>query len=88
MCPACMLTTLALAAALLWAPARADNLVEVDGEPTDPDQAIALLGEAGIDPQDSGLSATIPQTEAEAEAWWNAILDLLMELIEGGGSGK
>ena len=82
--PACMFfTSVALAVALWWAPAHAEDLVEVDGEPTDPDQAIAILDEAGIDLQGSGLSPTVPETEAEADAWWSAVLNLLMQIIGG-----
>lgn len=68
------------AEAQLW---RSLGLSEIEGEPTDPDGALALLGEAGIDPEGSGLSATPPESEAEADAWWSAILDLLRQLLEG-----
>jgi hypothetical protein len=84
------LVTLALAAALLVAPAPAEaqlyrilGMGETDGEPTDPDGALAVLNEVGLVPEDNGLTATPPDTEVEAEAWWSAILDLLEQLLEG-----
>lgn len=50
------------------------------GEPTDPDGTYLLLLEGTeIDLADYGLD-TEPQTEAEAESWFEAFLDLLRSL--------
>ena len=66
------------ASAQLW---RSHDLVTLeDGEPTDPDGALAVLGEAEVDLEDYGLASTQPSEEAEADSWWDAILNILMEL--------
>jgi len=87
-------TILTLGAALLLAPAPAEaqlyrilGISETDGEPTDPDGALLILADVGLDPTESDLSATPPEDQAGADAWWNAIYDLLIQLL-GGDTGQ
>jgi hypothetical protein len=49
----------------------------VDGEPTDPERALIVLGEAGVELESRGIRASVPQTEAERKTWWEEIVSLL-----------
>lgn len=50
------------------------------GEPTDPDAALQLAGEADVDLSDYGLATQAPQNETEALTWFEQLLQLLREL--------
>lgn len=51
-----------------------------DGEPTDPEGALALLRENGIDPGGYDVNPTSPQAEEEVSSWFEALLNLLRNL--------
>jgi len=75
------------ASAQLW---RRVDLTTVDGEPTDPDGALAILDEAELDLESLGLATSEPTDEMDAESWWEAILRVLVDLglvevVEGDG---
>ena len=53
---------------------------KTDGEPTDPDEAFRLLAEAEVDLEEWGISVDEPKPKAEADAWWQLILDVLVTL--------
>jgi hypothetical protein len=74
-----------IVAMLLVAPASAQIWGRVwlqcaNGEPTDPDGACLLLQSAEVDLEDYGMSPTVPQDEAEAQSWLEALVNLLREV--------
>ena len=78
-----LLATCTALFAMLWvAPASAQIYGRIHppcayGEPTDPDGAYLLAQSVDVDPTEYGLSATVPQEEAQAQSWFEALLDLL-----------
>ena len=48
-----------------------------NGEPTDPEEAVALLEGASFD---TDFDTQVPTDEAEAESWFAALIDLLRQL--------
>lgn len=72
--------------AMFWvAPASAQIFGRIHppcdyGEPTDPDGAYLLAQSVDVDPTEYGLNATVPQQEAEAQSWFEALLNLLRNL--------
>jgi hypothetical protein len=54
-----------------------NGFVIFDGEPTDPEQVVRLLGESGID---HDLPASAPSDAAEFIAWLEELLNLLRSL--------
>ncbi|GJM43901.1 MAG: hypothetical protein DHS20C21_07430 [Gemmatimonadota bacterium] len=65
------------ASAQFW---RSHELTTLDGEPTDPDGALAVLNEAALDLEGYGLAPAEPTSQAESDSWWDAILNLLFSL--------
>lgn len=62
--------------------------VSVDGEPTDPDSAYPVFPSADVDVSSYGLSSTAPQDQAQAQSWFDALLDILrnLGLLPAGGA--
>lgn len=58
---------------------RVLGVTETDGEPTDPDGALAALNATSVDLEGTGLENTTFATEEEEQAWWDTLLDLLIE---------
>ena len=75
----------ALLAMLLVAPASAQIWGRIHppcdvGEPTDPDGAYLLAPGVDVDPTEYGLSAEPPQDQAQAESWFQALVDFLRKV--------
>jgi len=70
------------------APAVADDSTAWEGEPTDPEGALALAEDYEIDLSGHGLSDTVPRDDVDS--WFADLLDLLRALgilaPEGSGS--
>jgi hypothetical protein len=58
---------------------RVLGVTETDGEPTDPDGALAALNAASVNIEGSGLEDTSFATAAEEDAWWEKLLNILVE---------
>lgn len=56
---------------------RLDTAV-MDGEPTDLEDTLQLLGEGTLD--DNDISDTPPADEEELDAWWQQVLNVLRNL--------
>jgi hypothetical protein len=52
----------------------------VDGEPTDPERAYPTFPSADVDVSSYGLSSATPQEQAQAQSWFDALLDILRNL--------
>ena len=50
----------------------------IDGEPTDLEDVLAAMGQAGLD--DDDVDTTPPAEEAEFESWFEQLLQLLREI--------
>jgi hypothetical protein len=60
-------------------PAAAEEIQYYEGEPTDPEKSF-LIGVHADDLADRGISQTPPADEADHDAWYRALLDLLRAL--------
>ncbi|MBZ0270145.1 hypothetical protein K8I85_18485 [bacterium] len=58
---------------------RVLGVTETDGEPTDPDGALAALNATSVNLEGTGLENTSFETQVEEDAWWDALLELLRE---------
>jgi len=58
---------------------RVLGLTETDGEPTDPDGALAALDATSVNLDGTGLQDTSFASAAEVDAWWDTLLNLLRE---------
>jgi hypothetical protein len=58
---------------------RVLGVTETDGEPTDPDGALAALNAASLDIGGTGLEDTSFATAEEERAWWDTLLELLVD---------
>lgn len=56
---------------------RDPDLTTHNGEPTDPEEALAVLTAAGADTE---FDTTVPEDQEEADSWFAALLDLLRQL--------
>jgi hypothetical protein len=83
--------TLLFTLALLLAPPVADAQLwrlrdrAEEGEPTDPNEALAVLSAADVDLDDYGLSLDAPAEESALDAWWDALIAVMttLGLVEG-----
>jgi hypothetical protein len=57
-----------------------DGVFILDGEPTDPEGVVRLLGQAGVDFASNGVNTTAPTSEVEFLAWIDQLLSLLQAL--------
>lgn len=58
---------------------RVLGVTETDGEPTDPDGALAALNATTVDLEGTGLEDTTFATAEEEQAWWDTLLKLLID---------
>ena len=65
---------------------RDPSLAATEGEPTDPEEALALLESGNYD---GDFDVDEPEDDDEAATWFEALLNLLYELgLLGGASGE
>jgi hypothetical protein len=75
-----LLLVLFLGFALLVAPAAAEDGLMNEGEPTDPEGALVVLGALDIDLDDHGIAPQPDAGEKEYDSWYEALLNLLRSL--------
>lgn len=75
-----LLLALMLCATVAAASAVAEEAHFYEGEPTDPEGALAKLTECDIDLGDHGLDRTAPTDETAYDSWLQAVMDLLRSL--------
>lgn len=76
---ACVLLS-AVSIPVAFAQSYASGTTVLEGEPTDPDEALDMLSHTDVNLDDFGLSETPPDDPNQAQTWFEQLLELLRNL--------